>query len=112
MAASPCHAQSGCTCLPAQPPDLACPTGIDTCLRVCPMQRMLLVIALTTVATGRVAAADPDDGIAFFESRIRPVLAEQCYGCHGEKKQRGKLRLDSKEALLKGGESGPAIVAG
>ena len=40
------------------------------------------------------------------------LLAEKCYSCHGDKKQKGGLRLDSLEAILKGGESGPAVVAG
>ena len=40
------------------------------------------------------------------------MLAENCYSCHGDKKQKGGLRLDSLEAILKGGESGPAVVAG
>ena len=48
----------------------------------------------------------------FFEMRIRPLLAEHCYSCHGEEKQKGHLRLDSRAAMLKGGESGPAIVPG
>ncbi|MBW8884515.1 MAG: PSD1 domain-containing protein, partial [Planctomycetia bacterium] len=42
----------------------------------------------------------------------RPILAENCHRCHGEKKQNGKLRLDSAATLLAGGESGPALVPG
>ncbi len=48
----------------------------------------------------------------FFETRIRPVLANNCFVCHGEKSQASGLRLDSRASLLKGGDSGPAIVAG
>lgn len=48
----------------------------------------------------------------FFESQIRPVLATNCIKCHGAKKQRGGLRLDSLDSMLRGGESGPAIVPG
>ena len=48
----------------------------------------------------------------FFEQNVRPLLAEKCYSCHGAKKQKGGLRLDSLEAILKGGESGPAVVPG
>jgi mono/diheme cytochrome c family protein len=48
----------------------------------------------------------------FFEQNVRPLLAQNCYSCHGEKKQKGSLRLDSIEAILKGGESGPALVPG
>src|SRR5215217_1618740 len=47
----------------------------------------------------------------FFESRIRPVLANNCYSCHTGAKS-GGLRLDSREGILQGGKSGPAIVVG
>src|SRR5262245_6512857 len=47
-----------------------------------------------------------------FEKTIRPIFASHCFECHGPDKQRGKLRLDSRSAMLKGGESGPAIVPG
>jgi hypothetical protein len=48
----------------------------------------------------------------FFEARIRPVLHDRCVECHGANEQQGGLRLDSREALLQGGESGPALVLG
>jgi hypothetical protein len=48
----------------------------------------------------------------FFEQKVRPLLAENCYSCHGPAKQKGGLRLDSREAILKGGETGPAVVPG
>jgi cytochrome c553 len=59
-------------------------------------------------------AADDKAAIAFFESKIRPALVKHCYECHSEdsKKLGGKLRLDTKEMTLKGGESGSALVAG
>ena len=47
----------------------------------------------------------------FFESKIRPVLATHCFECHGHK-DKGGLKLDSREAILQGGDSGPAIVLG
>jgi Protein of unknown function (DUF1553)/Protein of unknown function (DUF1549)/Planctomycete cytochrome C len=50
--------------------------------------------------------------VRFFESNVRPVLAEHCQKCHGPAKQWNGLRLDSREALLRGGDSGPAIVPG
>lgn len=60
-----------------------------------------------------VAHADPaPDGIAFFESKIRPLLVDRCLECHGEKKQKGGLRLDSRAAWQQGGETGPAITPG
>lgn len=48
----------------------------------------------------------------FFESRVRPVLVEKCFACHGPKKQRAGLRVDSREHLLRGSENGPVVVPG
>ena len=48
-------------------------------------------------------AADDAEGLKLFEAKIRPILAEHCVGCHGPEKQKGKLRLDTRENLLKGG---------
>jgi cytochrome c553/mono/diheme cytochrome c family protein len=50
--------------------------------------------------------------VEFFETKVRPVFVEKCLSCHGDKKQSGGLRLDSKASVLKGGEHGPAIVPG
>jgi mono/diheme cytochrome c family protein len=60
-----------------------------------------------------VLAAPPGSADAeFFESKVRPVLAEHCFQCHGPEKQRASLRLDSPAALLKGSDNGPVVVAG
>ncbi len=74
------------------------------------MRRVLAILAL---GTSSLAAADlkPAD-VEFFESRIRPVLVAECYECHDAKKQKGDLRLDYRDGLLKGGEEGAAIVPG
>lgn len=48
----------------------------------------------------------------FFEAKIRPLLAQRCFDCHGPETQECGLRLDSLAAMLEGGESGPAIVRG
>ena len=52
--------------------------------------------------------------LKFFEDKIRPVLVEKCYSCHSAdaKKVKGDLYLDTREATLKGGETGPAVVPG
>jgi mono/diheme cytochrome c family protein len=55
-----------------------------------------------------VHAADKVD----FSGQIKPILESVCVQCHGPEKQKGKLRLDSKEAWLKGGENGPVFQAG
>jgi hypothetical protein len=48
----------------------------------------------------------------FFESHVRPILVEHCQSCHGSKKQEAGLRLDSRDGLLKGADSGPVIEPG
>ncbi len=55
----------------------------------------------------------PED-IAFFESKIRPLLIDNCYKCHSadSEKVRGGVLLDSQPGMLRGGDSGPAIVPG
>jgi hypothetical protein len=61
------------------------------------------------------AAAAPEptkEQVRFFEEKVRPILAENCYKCHGSEKQKGSLRLDVRDAVFAGGESGPVIVPG
>ena len=48
----------------------------------------------------------------FFEEKIRPLLIRNCYECHGEQKQKSNLRVDSLSHLLKGGDSGAAVIPG
>ncbi|MEO1996629.1 MAG: DUF1549 domain-containing protein, partial [Planctomycetaceae bacterium] len=50
--------------------------------------------------------------VRFFETEIRPLLVDRCFKCHAAKKQWGGLRLDSRNAVLRGGETGPAVVSG
>ena len=68
---------------------------------------------LTLVVTSVVRAEDPR-AVEFFEKKVRPVLVEHCLECHGAegKKVKGGLRLTSRAELLKGGDSGPAVVPG
>ena len=59
------------------------------------------------------AGADVPAGFEFFEKNIRPILVEKCRKCHGGGKAKGGLSLDrSRARVLKGGDSGPAAVAG
>jgi hypothetical protein len=67
-----------------------------------------LSLSLTTALAADLKPAD----VEFFETKIRPVLVAECYECHDAKKQKGDLRLDYRDGLLKGGEEGPAIVPG
>lgn len=80
------------------------------------MSRMLLATAaLVLFFSPELRANQPDArGLEFFEKKIRPVLVEHCYSCHSQesKKVRGGLLVDTRDGLLKGGDTGPAIVPG
>lgn len=69
-----------------------------------------LVLVVSSV---RASELSPEQ-LKFFESKIRPVLIKECYGCHSDKagNVRGGLRVDTESRLQIGGTSGPAIVAG
>jgi hypothetical protein len=76
------------------------------------LNRLFLIsLTISVASVGAVATPVPEQ-LEFFEKKVRPVLAEQCYKCHGPEKQKADLRVDSREALLKPGEEGPAIVPG
>ena len=71
-----------------------------------------LPLAIQMVAEARQSAQAPSSSSRdFFEASVRPVLAANCYDCHADEKM-GGLRLDSREGLVAGGKSGPAIVPG
>ncbi len=83
------------------------------------MLRIALVAVLVAPSVALAADPAPLDAkkVEFFETKIRPVLVEQCYKCHSEeavkdKKLKGGLKLDTKAALLAGGETGAALVPG
>lgn len=65
-------------------------------------------------APALLRAAAPAADLEFFETRIRPLLAENCFKCHSEtsEKLKGGLHLDTRAGMLKGGESGPSLVPG
>ncbi|QJX00712.1 PSD1 and planctomycete cytochrome C domain-containing protein [Frigoriglobus tundricola] len=75
-----------------------------------PTRRPWLATALL-LAIAFPSGARADEGTDFFEKKVRPVLVEHCYSCHsvGAKKSKGGLQLDTREAIRKGGDSGPAI---
>lgn len=80
--------------------------------------RMSYLVWAYVLGTGLVSsciAADPTPAqVEFFEKKIRPVLAEKCYGCHNSKMKTplGGLRLDTRDGLAQGGDSGKAIIPG
>ena len=75
---------------------------------------MRVAVFLTLLATPAFAsAAEPQPaGVEFFESKVRPLLIDNCFSCHGEKKQEAGLRLDSRAAILKGSDTGPVVTPG
>ena len=78
------------------------------------MSRRPVVLPIFVFAALAISRARGDDGAAFFEKKIRPLFIEQCAKCHSSEaaKVKGGLRLDSREAILHGGDSGAAIVPG
>ncbi len=72
------------------------------------MARLTLLIVLPVLG---LAPAD-ESRETFFELNVRPVLTTECLPCHGGKKTSSGLKVDSREALLKGGDRGPAIAPG
>ena len=70
----------------------------------------LAVFVLASSFPMDASAAEPD-GVAFFESRVRPVLVMHCYECHSAEKTKGGLRLDYRGGFEKGGKSGALVNA-
>ena len=61
--------------------------------------------------TAKTPVADGGTSVGLYASVVRPAFEKKCYSCHGTEKQKGKFRLDQREALLKGGGSGEVAVA-
>lgn len=74
---------------------------------------LLWLFAVATTGSPGQEAPSPDE-ISFFEQRIRPVLVNHCYECHslGSRTLKGGLRVDDREAIRRGGDSGAAVVPG
>jgi hypothetical protein len=66
---------------------------------------------ITKVDVSKLPPAASDKGITY-EKDIEPILKVSCVGCHGEQHPKANLRLDSKEAILKGGKDGSMVVSG
>ncbi len=79
---------------------------------------MTFAVLATLTVVSTVEGRQPDQAKLeaaqeeFFEAKVRPVLADNCLECHGAEKHKGGLRLDVRAAMLKGGDTGPAIVPG
>ncbi len=80
-----------------------------------------LLVAAALAAAWSLSAADVDTsklpppaakkGLTY-EKDIRPIFEKSCFRCHGEERQKGELRLDSRDAVLKGGEDGKVVIPG
>lgn len=76
--------------------------------------RFAVMLALALPSASVLEAAEPPtpEQIEFFEKRIRPLFVAHCYECHGPDRAKGGLRLNSGDAVRRGGDSGPVIVPG
>lgn len=85
------------------------PLGVLLCWSV-----SSLALGFQSPEPAKITPSDDSAKLEFFESRIRPVLIEHCYECHGPdaKIAQGNLRLTSRRSMLEGGDSGPALIAG
>lgn len=86
-----------------------------------PRNRIFLIFQtlIVLIITPIVFAADPakprtpdPEQVRFFESKVRPLLVDNCVKCHGPDKQKSGLRLDTRAFAVAGGEQGPAVVPG
>ena len=93
------------------PPDKLFADAHNRCMsRFIEISHAVVLIACLTVS-GFGQSTDDDD-VAFFEQKIRPVLAGRCYECHAGDVAESGLRLDSRDGLRTGGDRGPALIAG
>ncbi len=79
------------------------------------LQRFTVAVVLLVCVPIAARAGEPTaDQLAFFENKVRPILSARCYSCHSQatKKPKGGLTLDRRDAILTGGDSGPAMVPG
>ena len=73
---------------------------------------LFAISSLLWISTTSSAQTFTPQQEAFFESKVRPLLADRCYSCHTGKEPKAGLLLDSREAILKGNTSGAALVPG
>jgi mono/diheme cytochrome c family protein len=88
--------------------------GLKAFTFACSATAWASALAVGLVASTASASSAEAAGIEFFEKHVRPIFVEHCHQCHSAdaEKVKGGLLLDTKEGLLKGGDSGPALVSG
>jgi mono/diheme cytochrome c family protein/cytochrome c553 len=96
------HCRPTVVAIPLRGPDLK---ALKTILNT-----LALILGLLATVSAP-SAAQSGNSSEFFETRVRPLLAQKCFTCHTQARL-GGLQIDSRESLLKGGNSGPAIVPG
>ena len=87
---------------------------IDFWARSLPGPWTVVLFVAALLAAPQVYAGDNAEGVEFFEKKVRPILVDNCYKCHSREaeKLKGGLLLDSREGVLKGGDSGASIIPG
>src|SRR3989454_5667605 len=90
------------------------PRGMNHLGRHFVRARVLAGLAAMIASLTAAFGSSESTGFDFFERKIRPIFVERCYQCHSAQaeKLKGGLLLDTKEGVLKGGDTGPAIVPG
>src|SRR5438876_269843 len=81
------------------------------------MRRLCFMFPFALLLGGvRFTSADrkppSSEAAEFFEKEVRPLLVDKCFKCHGDMKNKGGLKLTSRDNILKGGDTGPAVVSG
>ena len=73
-----------------------------------------ICVASISLSNMQVHGSDTSEQLAFYETHIRPLLSRRCYQCHSDRadKREGGLRLDDRDAMMGGGDSGLAIMPG
>lgn len=81
-------------------------------MRPTPLLLLIGVVTLTTCLVRCAVAQSTEDGVGYFEAKVRPILVNRCYECHSNSSDevKGGLRLDSRESSRAGGDSGSAVV--
>ena len=74
--------------------------------------KVIWSLSIVLALVGRTSAQNASEKLAYFENHVRPLLVKHCFECHNDKKQEGGIRLDHRDGMIAGGDSGTAVVAG